>query len=77
MQKNAQTTALISHASKEILKILQARLQQYMNHKLPDVQAGATVQAHSPEQHLRHVPHAEVPEEYSSRHRRVPDGPPT
>ena len=32
--------ALISHASKVILKILQARLQQYMNHKLPDVQAG-------------------------------------
>ena len=32
--------ALISHASKIILKILQARLQQYMNHELPDVQAG-------------------------------------
>ena len=32
--------ALISHASKVMLKILQARLQQYMNHKLPDVQAG-------------------------------------
>ena len=32
--------ALISHTSKEILKILQARLQQYMNHELPDVQAG-------------------------------------
>ena len=31
---------LISHASKVILKILQARLQQYMNHELPDVQAG-------------------------------------
>ena len=40
MPKNAQTTALISHASKEILKILQARLQQYMNHEVPDVQAG-------------------------------------
>ena len=34
------TTSLISHASKVMLKILQARLQQYMNHKLPDVQAG-------------------------------------
>ena len=34
------TTALISHASKVMLKILQARLQQYMNHELPDVQAG-------------------------------------
>ena len=32
--------ALISHASEVMLKILQARLQQYMNHKLPDVQAG-------------------------------------
>ena len=32
--------ALISHASKIMLKILQARLQQYMNHELPDVQAG-------------------------------------
>ena len=30
----------ISHASKVMLKILQARLQQYMNHELPDVQAG-------------------------------------
>ena len=31
---------LISHASKVMLKILQARLQQYMNRELPDVQAG-------------------------------------
>ena len=34
------TVALISHASKVMLKILQARLQQYMNHELPDIQAG-------------------------------------
>ena len=34
------TTALVSHASKIILKILQAGLQQYMNHEFPDVQAG-------------------------------------
>ena len=42
MTKNAQTTAqlLISHASKVMLKIPQARLQQYMNSELPDVQAG-------------------------------------
>ena len=43
MPKNAQTNhkiALISHASKVMLKILQARLQQYMNRELPDVQAG-------------------------------------
>ena len=33
------TVALISHASKVILKILQARLQQYVNHECPDVQA--------------------------------------
>ena len=37
---NYRTIALISHASKVMLKILQARLQQYVNHKLPDVQAG-------------------------------------
>ena len=37
---NYQTTALISHASKEMLKFLQARLQQYMNRELPDAQAG-------------------------------------
>ena len=37
---NYHTIALISHASKVVLKILQARLQQYMNHELPDVQAG-------------------------------------
>ena len=34
------TSLLISHASKVILKILQARLQQYVSHELPDVQAG-------------------------------------
>ena len=37
---NYCTIALTSHASKVMLKILQARLQQYMNHELPDVQAG-------------------------------------
>ena len=37
---NYHTTVLISHASKVKLKILQARLQQYGNQKLPDVQAG-------------------------------------
>ena len=43
MPKNAQnyhTIALISHASKVMLKILQARLLQYVNRELPDVQAG-------------------------------------
>ena len=37
---NYRTIALISHASKVMLKILQARLQQYMNRELPDIQAG-------------------------------------
>ena len=37
---NYHTIALISHTSKVMLKILQARLQQYVNHELPDVQAG-------------------------------------
>ena len=43
MPKNAQTTAqlvLISRASKVMVKILQARLQQYVSCELPDVQAG-------------------------------------
>ena len=40
MPKNAPTIALISRASKAMLKILQARLQQYVNHEFPDVQAG-------------------------------------
>ena len=37
---NYHTTALISHASKVMLKILQASLQQYVNRELPDVQGG-------------------------------------
>ena len=37
---NYHRIALISHDSKVMLKNLQARLQQYMNHELPDVQAG-------------------------------------
>ena len=37
---NHRTTALISHTSKVMLKILQARLEQYVNRELPDVQAG-------------------------------------
>ena len=39
---NYCTIALMSHASKVMLKILQARLQQYVNCELPDVQAGFT-----------------------------------
>ena len=37
---NYHTIALISHASKVMLKILQGKLQQYVKHELPDVQAG-------------------------------------
>ena len=37
---NYHTISLISHASKVMVKILQARLQQYVNHELPDVQHG-------------------------------------
>ena len=43
MPKNVQTTAqlaLISHVSKEMLKILQAKPQEYLNQELPDIQAG-------------------------------------
>ena len=43
MPKNVQTTTpigLVSHSRKEMIKILQARLQQYINQELPDVQAG-------------------------------------
>ena len=42
MPKNAQTTTQLhsSHASKVMLKILQARLQQYMNREIPDLQSG-------------------------------------
>ena len=39
---NYHTTALISHTSEVMLKILQARLQQYVNHELPGVQAGSS-----------------------------------
>ena len=52
---NYHTVVLISHASKVMLKILQARLEQYMNHKLPDDQAGfrKVHRVDSPQQTLR------------------------
>ena len=54
MPKNAQTTSQLhsSHASQVMLKILQARLQQYVNRELPDVQAGFR-KAEEPEMKLR------------------------
>ena len=39
-RSNYHTIALVSHTSEVMLKILQARLQQYVNHELPDVHAG-------------------------------------
>ena len=39
-KRKVPNIAIISHASKVMLKILQARIQQYMNHEFPDVQAG-------------------------------------
>ena len=46
---NYRTIALISHASKVMLKILQARLQQYVNCELPDIQAGVLEKAEETE----------------------------
>ena len=46
---NYCTIVLISHVSKVMLKILQVRLQQYMNHELPDFQAGIKEKAEEPE----------------------------
>ena len=40
MKLDDRTIALISHASKVMLKLLQARLQQYVNQELPNIQAG-------------------------------------
>ena len=62
---NYCTIALISHASKVMLKILPARLQQYMNCELPDVQAGLE-KAEEPEINCQHpVDH--------QKSKRVPD----
>ena len=62
---NYNTIALISHASKVMLKILQARLQQYMNRELPDVQAGFRKGRRSNYQHpLDHGKSKRVPEKH-------------
>ena len=57
---NYCTIALISHTSKVMLKILQARLQQYMNRELPDVQAGFRRQRNQ----LDHGKSKRVPEKH-------------
>ena len=62
---NYHTIAFISHASKVMLKILQARLQQYLNCELPDVQAGFRKGRGSNCQHpLDHQKNKRVPEKH-------------
>ena len=64
---NYHTIALILHASKVMLKILQARLQQYMNCELPDVKAGlekAKNQRSNCEHPLDHGESKRVPEKH-------------
>ena len=52
---NHHTIALISHASKVMLKIRQARLQQYMNHELPNVQAEFSKGRETRDQNCQHL----------------------
>ena len=52
---NYHTIALISHTSKVTLKILQARLQQYVNRELPDVQAGFRKERGTRDQTAQHL----------------------
>ena len=61
---NYCTIALISHASKVMLKILQARIQQYMNHELPDVQAGFRKGRRNCQHLLDHSKSKRVPENH-------------
>ena len=61
---NYHTIALISHASKVMLKILQARLQQYVNRELPDVQPGFGKGRETREHLLDHGKSKRVPEKY-------------
>ena len=65
---NYHTIALISHASKVILKILQARLQQYVNHELPDVQAGFRKRQRNQRSNCQHpLDHGKSKKQESSR----------
>ena len=63
---NYCTVALISHASKVMLKILQARLQQYMNHELPDVQAGSR-KGRGIRDHIASIPESSKKQESSRK----------
>ena len=61
---NFHTVALVSHTSKVMLKILQARLQQYVNRELPDVQAGFRKGREEPEIKLPTSAGKRVPEKH-------------
>ena len=61
---NYRTIALISHASKVMLKILQARLQQYVNRELPDVQGGLRKGRSNCQHPLDHGKSKRVPEKH-------------
>ena len=61
---NYRTVALISHASKVMLKIPQARLQQYMNRELPDIQAGFRKGRSNCQHLLDHQKSKRVPEKH-------------
>ena len=63
-QRMLKLIALISHASKVVLKILQARLQQYMNRELPDVQAGSRKGRSNCQHPLDHGKSKRVPEKH-------------
>ena len=61
---NYRTIALISHASKVMVKILEARLQQYVNRELPDVQAGFRNQRSNCQHAMEHRKSKRVPEKH-------------
>ena len=64
---NYQIIALISHTSKVMLKILQARFQQYVNHELPDVQAGFR-KGRGTRDHCQHLLHHQKRKRVPGKH---------
>ena len=65
---NYHTIALISHASKVMLKILQARLQQYVNQELPDVQAGFRKRQRNQRSNCQHLLDRQKSERVTEKH---------
>ena len=65
---NYHTSALISHASKVMLKILQARLQQYVNQELPDVQAGFRKRQRNQRSNCQHLLDRQKSERVTEKH---------